>query len=456
MFIRSRREFLRASVRSAAALGAGSVLAKFGEMNALAATQSGYQALVCIYLQGGNDGHNTIIPLSTAQQNYSLYQKVRQGLALPQSSLHTILNGSDSYGLHSSLPELQALYNEGKAAVLANVGNLVAPIDRAVYQSNNLALLPTALFSHTDQTTQWQSAIPNSIASSGWGGRIADYMQSQNSSAIFPPVSAMTGCGLFCTGKETSPATVPPPNGSGGTGMATVSGVQFAPSTAVGMQQLLTFDNGLQLVQAGNSILTRGSNYANTLTGLLKSSNITTPFPGNNALAAQLQTVANVMSVRSELGLNRQIFFCQLAGFDTHGLQKSTQEALLTQLSQAVAAFYTATQELGISQEVTTFTISEFGRTLTPSGSDGSDHAWGNHHFIIGGGVKGGKFYGDFPALTVGSNIDANNRGTFIPTTGIAQYGATLAEWFGVPAASVGTIFSNIGKFSSSNLGFLA
>jgi uncharacterized protein (DUF1501 family) len=431
------------------------MLAKFGEINALAAPASGYQALVCIYLQGGNDGHNTIIPIATAQQSYSRYATVRQGLALPQASLLDVMNGSDLYGFHSSLPELQALYNQGKAAVLANVGNLVAPTNRSIYQSNNLSMLPAALFSHTDQTTQWQSAIPTSIASSGWGGRIADYMQPQNSSAVFPPVSVMAGNGLFCYGEKTAPATVPPPNGSGATGMAEVTGVMYAPSTATGMQQLLSFDNGLQLVQASNGILTRGSTYANTLNGLLTSSNITTPFPKSNMLAAQLLTVANVMSVRGELGLTRQIFFCQLPGFDTHGLQKETQQTLLQQLSQAVAAFYEATQELGLAQDVTTFTISEFGRTLTASGSDGSDHAWGNHHFILGGGVKGGQFYGQFPTLAVGTSIDANNRGTFIPTTAIAQYGGTLAEWFGVPAAGLPSIFPNIGKFSTSNLRFL-
>ncbi len=458
MLIRSRREFLRATVKSAAALGAGSVLAKFGEMNALAASSNGYQALVCIYLQGGNDGHNTIIPISTAQQNYSLYQKTRQGLALPQSSLLSVLNGSDSYGLHPGIPELRALYNQGKAAVLANVGNLVAPIDRTGYQSNNLSLVPTALFSHVDQASQWQSAITNSMAGNGWGGRIADALQSQNGSAIFPSVSNMAQCGLFCTGKETSPASVPPPNGTNGaTGMATLLDASYYGNPTSGdMQQLLSFDNGLQLVQAGNGILSRGNAYATTLSGLLKTSNITTPFPGSNPLAAQLLTVANVMSVRSQLGLNRQIFFCQLGTFDTHASQHATQQALLTQLSQAISAFYTATQEMGLAQQVTTFTISEFGRTLTPSGNDGSDHAWGNHHFMIGGAVKGGKFYGKFPELAVGGSLDANNRGTFIPTTSISQYGATLAEWFGVPAASISSIFPNIGNFSSSNLGFLA
>jgi uncharacterized protein (DUF1501 family) len=434
------------------------MLAKFGAMNALAATpSSGYQALVCIYLAGGNDGHNTVIPISTAQQNYSLYKQNRGGLALTQSSLHTIMNGTDTYGLHPSLAEIQSLYNQGSAAVLANVGNLVGPIDRAAYQSNNLTLVPRSLFSHADQSNEWQSAIPNGIASSGWGGRIADAVQSQNSSAIFPPIASISGCGLFCTGQQTYPATVPPPYAgqTAATSMATLNGIQNAPSTATGMQQLLTFDNGLQLVQAGNGILSRGNNYANTLTGLLQTPNVTTAFPANNPLAAQLQTVANVIGVRNELGLTRQIFFCQLGSFDTHGGQRDTQISLLQMLSQAVMAFYQATQEMGIAQNVTTFTASEFGRTLTPSGNNGSDHAWGNHHFIIGGGVQGGQFYGSFPSLVTGGDNDANSRGTLIPTTGIAQYGATLAQWFGVPTTNLSTIFPNIANFTTPTLSFL-
>ena len=458
MFIRSRRDFLRDSLRSVTAIGAASMFAKFGEMNALAASSSNYQALVCIYLAGGNDGHNTVIPVSTAQQNYSLYQQLRGGLALPQSSLKMIQNGNDAYGLHSSLPELQSLYNQGKAAILANVGNLVTPINRADYLSNNLKLVPEALFSHGDQTNQWQSGIPNALASSGWGGRIADSLQSQNSSAVFPPISTMSSCGLFCTGQATYPATVPPPSGgTAATGMQTIGPIQSAQSTATGLQQLLTFDNGLQLVQASNGDVKRGNDYANTMLGLLSTSKIATKFPlTNNVLAAQLQTVANVMAVRNELGLTRQIFFCQFGSFDTHGGQKAQQQALLAQLSQAVMAFYEATEELGIAQNVTTFTASEFGRTLTPSGSDGSDHAWGNHHFVIGGGVEGGKFYGTFPSLEVGGTYDANMRGTLIPTTSISQYGATLAEWFGVSSGNLPNIFPNIGNFSKSNLGFLA
>jgi uncharacterized protein (DUF1501 family) len=455
--IRSRREFLRDTVRSVSALGAMSMLAKFGEMNALAASPTGYQALVCIYLDGGNDGHNTIIPISTAQQNYSLYQQGRQGLALAQSSLLAIGNGNDTYGLHPSMPEMQSLYNSGQAAVLANVGNLVQPITRTQYWSNNLALLPNSLFSHSDQTNQWQSAIPNGLAKSGWGGRITDQMLSQNSGATFPPITSMAQCGFFCNGQQTTSASVPPPptGSTSPTGMAVLNGVSLFPSTAAGMQQLLTFDNGLQLVQAGNQTMTRAENYAQTINGLLQTSTITTPFPANNPLAAQLLTVANVMSVRSELGLQRQIFFVKFGSFDTHAGQLALQSQLLQQLSQAVSAFYQATQEMGLAQNVTTFTASEFGRTLNPSGSDGSDHAWGSHHFVIGGGVQGGKFYGNFPSLVLGGDNDANQRGTLIPTTGIAQYGATLAQWFGVSAASLPTIFPNIASFPTNNLGFL-
>src|SRR5579863_3887261 len=413
MNIRSRREFLKDTLRSVTALGAAGSMAKFGEMNALAAG-SGYLALVCVFLLGGNDGHNTVIPITTAQQNYNLYQQYRGGLALPQNTLLPIANGTDTYGLHPSLVEIQGLYNQGKAAVLANVGMLVQPITRAVYLTNNSALVPSALFSHSDQSNQWQTGIPSGTGSSGWGGRITDLLQPQNSNAIFPPMIATNSCQLFCTGVQTFPATVPP------TGMATLNGLSSASANA-GMQQLLTFDNGVQLVQAANGIMTRGNTYANTLTGLLSDVALQTPFPAGNPLATQLQTVAKVMAVRNQLGLTRQIFFCLLDGFDTHGSQLGTQGPLLQQLSQAVLAFYQATQELAIDGSVTTFTASEFGRTLTPSGGDGSDHAWGNHHFIIGTSVKGGKFYGNFPLLVPGGSDDAGSRGVLLPTTAVDQ-----------------------------------
>jgi uncharacterized protein (DUF1501 family) len=445
MLIRSRRAFLRDAIRSVSAAGALGSLTKFGEMNALAAGSS-YQALVCIYLAGGNDGHNTVIPISTAQQGFSVYQNARGSLGLAQNSLLPINNGSDAYGLHPQLPEIQALYQVGHAAVLANVGMLVQPMTRAVYNTNNSSILPNALFSHSDQSSQWQSSIPTGLGSTGWGGRMADLLQSFNTGATFPAMTSTSGSSLFLTGQQSFAANVP-------TGSATP--LNFGNSARqAGLQQLLTFDNGLQLVQAANATLNRGENYATALSGALASATLATQFPAGNALAAQLQTVARIIKVRSSLGLSRQIFFCELGGFDTHGNQLSIQSALLQQLSQAVAAFYQATQELGLDENITTFTASEFGRTLTPN-SSGSDHAWGNHHLVIGSGVKGGQFFGQFPSLALGGDSDAYNTGTLIPTSSVDQYGATLAQWFGVPAASLPSIFPNIANFPNANLGIL-
>jgi len=454
MIIRSRREFLRDAIKTVSAAGMLGTMSKFGQMNAFAANAaSGYQALVCIFLTGGNDGHNTVIPVATAQQGFNLYQSGRAGMGLAQSSLLPIYNGSDVYGLHPSLTEIRGLYNAGHAAVLANVGMLVEPMNRTLFNTNNSSIIPNALFSHSDQASQWQTAIPTGLGNTGWGGRMADLLQSSNAGATFPVATSLDGSSLFLTGQQTFAANVP---GGSATLLDTVNSAR-----AAGMQQLLTFDNGLQLVQQANDTLNRGMSYANALSGALAGSTLATQFPltgvdgSPNNLAMQLQTVARIIKVRSSLGLSRQIFYCNLDGFDTHGGQLAIQASLLQQLSSAVLAFYEATQELGVDQNVTTFTASEFGRTLTPNGSGGTDHAWGNHHFVIGSGVQGGKFYGQFPLLALGGSYDATQRGSLIPTTAVDQYGATLAQWFGVGPTNLPSIFPNIGNFSSSNLGFL-
>ena len=453
MLIRSRREFMKDAIKTVSAAGALGALGKFGEINAFASTGSNYQALVCIFMTGGNDGHNTDIPIATAQQGFNLYSSARAGMGLAQGSLLPIFNGNDVYGLHPSLPEIQSLYNAGHAAVLANVGMLVKPITRTDYNTNNSAILPNALFSHSDQLGQWQTSIPTGLGSTGWGGRMADLMQSSNSGATFPSTTSMSGSSLFLTGQQTFAANVP---GGSATLLNTVNSAR-----AGGLQQLLTFNNGLQLVQAANDTMTRGVSYANALSAALASATLSTQFPltgsdgSPNLLATQLQTVARIIKVRSVLGLSRQIFYCNLDGFDTHGGQLSIQASLLQQLSQAVSAFYQATQELGVDSNVTTFTASEFGRTLTPNGSGGTDHAWGSHHFVIGSGVKGGQFYGQFPLLTLGGTYDATNRGSLIPTTAVDQYGATMAQWFGVGAGNLSTIFPNIANFGTANLGIL-
>jgi len=453
MLIRSRREFLRDAIRTVSAAGALGAMSKFGEINAFAAGSS-YQALVCIFMTGGNDGHNTVIPINTVQQGFKLYQSGRAGMGLAQNSLLPIYNGNDEYGLHPSLPEIQSLYNAGHAAVLANVGMLVQPMNRTLYNTNNSSIIPNALFSHSDQASQWQSSIPTGLGNTGWGGRMADLLQSSNAGATFPSMTSMSGSSLFLTGQQTFAANVP---GGSATLLNTVN-----PARAGGLQQLLTFDNGLQLVQQANDTMGRGNSYANALSAALAGSTLETQFPligsdgSPNLLATQLQTVARIIKVRSTLGLSRQIFYCNIDGFDTHGGQLAIQASLLQQLSQAVLAFYKATQELGVDQDVTTFTASEFGRTLTPNGSGGTDHAWGNHHFVIGSAVKGGQFFGQFPLLTLGGNYDATTRGSLIPTTAVDQYGATMANWFGVGAANMATIFPNIGNFPTSNLGILS
>ena len=449
----SRRDFLRVGVRALSAVGAASIIGKFGEINAFAAG-GGYQALVCVFLNGGNDGHNMIVPVNTATQNYSAYATARQSLALAQNTLLNIVTKSnDAYGLNPVMPEMQTLYQQGKAAVMANVGMLVVPITNSqTYNSypNGSASIPVNLFSHSDQATQWQTAAPNGVSSTGWGGRMADLLQTVNSGAQYPSVVTVGSCGPFCTGAQTLPSTVP------SSGPALLGGIGSDTARINGMQQVLSFDNGLQLVQATNGMTTRGNSQGVLLTGLLAAlPPLHTVFPAGNPLAAQMQMVAQIIAVRASLGLTRQIFFCNLDGFDTHGGQSPTQTPLLQQLSQAINAFYQATVELGVDHSVTTFTASEFGRTVMPNSSAGTDHAWGNHHWVVGGSVVGGDMYGAYPELALGNPLDVTGRGSLIPTTAVDQYSATLAQWLGVAPASLPAILPNIGNFANQKLGFL-
>ena len=458
MLIRSRREFMKATLRSVGALGALGSLGKFGEMNALASVSSNYRAMVCIFLAGGNDGHNTVIPISvpSLQEGYSLYLQGRQTLALPQASLQTIQNGGDTYGLHPLMPEMAALYNAGNAAVVANVGTLVKPINRATYlvNQNNLQDVPAQLFSHADQVNQWQTTVPNGGAYTGWGCLADDSLAAQNAGAAFSPLTSTSGCGLFCTGQNTYASTVPVGGASNLIGATDKNRLGA-------FQNMLAFDNGLKLVQAANTITNRGVGFSQALNAAIATAKINTVFP-NSVLGNQLKTVAKIVSIQSALGINRQVFFCQLGGFDTHGAQIGNQDPLLQDLSQSVSALYTSlSQELGADKDVVTFTASEFGRTLQPNGNAGTDHAWGSHHFVVGTGVnsggslRGGQFWGQFPSLALGGNDDANGRGTLIPTTSVEQYAATLASWFGVTAQNLPTVVPYIGNFPSANLGFL-
>jgi uncharacterized protein (DUF1501 family) len=435
---------------SVAALGAAGAFGRFGAMN-LMAQSSDYRALVCIFLFGGNDGNNTIVPADSTR--YQQYSTIRGSLAIPQAQLLpiTAATGSAPYGLHPALPEVQQLFGQKKLAFVANVGMLAQPLTQSQYQQN-LVQIPTDLFDHTVQQNQWQTTAPNSTeASSGWGGRMADQMTALYPSTTGFPIScSVSGNSVLLNGNNQAAQFL---SLSG----LTLSQLNTQPSAAINaaFQQIMTFNSGLSLVQAANSQTTSAVQIDNLVnTALLAAPTLTTPFP-STSIGQQLQQVAQLLSVRTQLGAQRQIFFCSLGGFDTHTDQIVNQQTALQPLSQAMLAFYTATQELGISGQVTTFTESEFGRTFQPSSGYGSDHAWGSHHMVMGDAVNGGDLYGTFPQLVLGGPSDANTRGIWIPTTSVDQYGATLASWFGLPANKLSTVFPNLPNFAASNLGFV-
>jgi uncharacterized protein (DUF1501 family) len=272
-----------------------------------------------------------------------------------------------------------------------------------------------------------------------------------NGASSFPATVSINGPALFCTGNIIQSASLLP-----GFNLD-MAGLQLWPQSAadarkLGIQQVLQFDSGLALVQAANKARTDAISLNSMLTG--NTATLTTPFPGTS-IGNQLEQVAKIIKLRSSTGMNRQVFFCSIGGFDTHGSQSWQQWDLLSQVSEALAAFYNATMEMGIPDRVTSFTLSDFGRTLEPNGI-GTDHGWGNHHMILGGAVHGGNVFGSFPSLALGGPDDSGTRGALIPSTSVDQYGATLASWFGVPAAQLPSVFPNLGNFATSDLGFMS
>jgi uncharacterized protein (DUF1501 family) len=434
---------------SAAGATLVSGLSKLGLVSALAQGTTDYKALVCIFMFGGNDSNNMLVPTDS---RYTQYLQARSVLALPQSQLLPLqIGGQSIYGLHPDMPEMQGFFNNQKSlAIVANVGTLVQPTTQASYRA--FMNLPENLFSHSDQQDQWQSAQLAGTPVSGWAGKVADNVQTLNAAAQFPPILSISGSPVFCTGITTRPFSMDPgqPPGLQGFDTSTASQARYAAT-----QQLLTFDSGLSMVQAANAVTGQAVQFAQVLSAALKNiSPLQTLFPGDY-LGQQLQQVAQVISARSALGVQRQIFFCSVGGFDTHADQLPQQVQLLSSVSKGMSAFYQATQELGVANQVTTFTLSEFSRTLEPGSNGGSDHAWGSHQLILGGAVKGNALYGTFPTLALGGPDDADQNGRWIPTTALDQYAATMATWFGVSAANLPSIFPNLVNFSSSNLGFL-
>jgi uncharacterized protein (DUF1501 family) len=432
-------------------LAAGNLLGfrPFGMLNALAQTTSDYKALVCIFMFGGNDANNMLIPFDT--NGYSNYATIRGPLALAQNTLLP-LTPQPNFALHPSLPEVQSLFNSGNLAFLANVGTLLQPTTRAQYQANSI-VPPSNLFSHPDQQLEWQNQMDSSAGSTGWAGRMADKMNTQfNPGALVPMIASISGDTLFCNGTGTSPVAV----GSGGPGAASCSDQSYCSSRQATSQQFANMSSGVSLIQEDNEITNNAFTYNTVLSSALNSATpLTTVFPTTTPFGAQLAEVAKLINVRAALGVKRQIFFVGAGNFDTHSAQLATQATLLAEVSPALLAFYQALQEMNLANQVTAFTCSDFARTFQPNSSAGTDHAWGSHHIILGGAVKGGQIYGTFPTQALGGPDDVGSNGRWIPSTASAQYAATLAQWFGLSTADLPYVLPYIGNFSTNNLGFL-
>ena len=445
----SRRTFFRLAGAGIAAVA----VSRLAMVNALAQSTSDYKALVCIFLMGGNDGHNMIVPQDTAA--YAAYRSGRGALSLPDGNTQLLVIAAKdgrTYGFNSGLSAVAPLWAQGKLAAVANVGMLVQPTTRIAYMQNNVTL-PSNLFSHADQVIAMQAGNAFGSGGTGWAGRIADAVAPLNGTANFPAAFSMNGASLFCTGNLIQSASLYPGFDLSLNGLSTWPTTGPQPR-AQALQEILTFDSGLALAQSANKV----NQDARALNLMLRSagtsSPLTTVFPGTN-IGQQLRQIAEIIKLRGSTGMSRQVFFCSIGGFDTHSSQSWQHMDLLRQVGNAMQAFYDATAEMGVADKITTFTESDFGRTLQPSGS-GSDHGWGSHHLVMGGAVKGGDIYGTFPHLALGGPDDTSLRGVLIPTTSLDQYGATMAKWFGVSADAMTQVFPNLGNFATADLGFLA
>ncbi len=449
----SRREFLRQASCGAVGYGAAiSTVLDLFKLNALAVqpAPSDYRALVCVFLYGGNDGNNLVVPTSSA--DYQAYAATRGNLALAQSSLLpiTALNPDGrTYGLHPSMPGLQDLFTRGKMALMFNVGTLAAPLTRQEYLAGTAAV-PRQLFSHSDQQIIWQSSIADQPATTGWGGRVADLLHSLNSTSSVSMSISVGGNNTFQIGRDVfqyQVSTEGPIQLHGYEPGSTSDPESRALDRLLALQHQNIFENAY-------GALVRNALDTQQLVSqaLAAAPTFNIPFPATR-LGQELKIVAQLVSARAALGQQRQVFFCAIGGFDTHTGQIWNQSDRFTEINDALVAFFDATVQLGVGENVTTFTASDFGRTFPTNGS-GSDHGWGSHHLVMGDGVLGGRTYGRFPVLAV-DGPDDTGQGRWIPSTSVDELAATLATWFGVSASDLPIILPNIGRFPNPSLGFL-
>lgn len=454
----SRREFLRTAARLSVAGSAAPFALNLATIGAAAAqSASDYRALVCLFMYGANDHNNTVIPYDTA--NFNAYTTSRAGITRTLAELlpltpATPLTGSNAgrqFALPTELAPLKTIWDGGKLAILANVGTLVVPTTKAQYNALSVPL-PPKLFSHNDQQSIWQASAPEG-ARVGWGGRIGDLMISQNANSIFT-CNSISGSAVFLAGQASVAYQL---GTSGSTAISGISGNLFGSSSASGTLTTLITSGGNNIFTQDLAETTQRSIDANAKLSAALATAPDFPLPteltGSN-IGAQLRVVARMIASRNQLGAKRQVFFVSLGGFDTHDNQLTTQPGLHAQVGNALAYFYNTTVAMGISDQVTAFTGSDFGRTLTSNG-DGSDHGWGSHHFVVGGAVRGQRYYGTFPIMGLNNN-DEVGSGRLLPTTSVDQFAATLARWFGVAESDLSLVLPNIGNFATSNVGFMA
>jgi uncharacterized protein (DUF1501 family) len=422
-----------------------------------------YRALVCVFLFGGNDSWNMLVPRSQAE--YNVYAATRQNLAVPLADLVPVTlaapdAGGWQFGLHPAMAGVAGLFNAGRAAFVANVGPLLAPTSLAQYQNYSVAL-PPQLYSHNDQQDQWHTLKGRAQSKAGWAGRIADVLASRVAAQQMPLNVSLAGQSRFLVGNTSVPYTMGP---SGPTPFLGFGPAGNPVSRRPAFAAVAAADYGTVYERAFAEVQQRAVEFGDGITSALAGAPEFTALPNApptplSGLATQLRTVAKLIATRDRLQMSRQIFFVTVGGFDTHDDQLVDQPNLLATVSDGLQRFDEAMQQIALSQSVTVFTQSDFGRTLTSNG-DGTDHAWGGAQIVTGGAVAGGRLYGQYPLLRIGARIgtdraDDTGGGRFIPTTSSDQYAATLARWFGVADADLATVAPSINNFAQRDLGFL-
>jgi uncharacterized protein (DUF1501 family) len=441
------------------AFAATGLLAAVERNVVLAQTAPDYKALVCIYLQGGNDGENTLIRYDNAgYQDYAAIRTPASGINIPQAQLQPIQPASlgTPFGFHPACAPLKTLFDQKKLAVVANMGMLAQPSTKAALETQG-ALRPANLFSHAEQQLALQSGDHSGFNRVGWGGRIADKLDPFNLGTLFPALISTNGLTTFSAGRESIPLTVPENPyftlHSSGNNQFQFDVLRDAALREILAQNLTnTYDLVAQLLSD------EGLKASSVVFPILQNaSSIVPPFFAslNGSVANQLKTIAMLIEGRAQTQMKRQVFYVHQWGYDTHGSQVALQGALLNDLAPAFKAFQDALAALGLANNVTSFTLSDFGRTFKPASSNGTDHGWGNYAFVAGGAVKGGDFYGKLPARVLDGPDDLGNAGRWIPTTSLEQYGATLTRWFGIAESDLPYVFPNIGAFANTNLGFM-